>query len=214
MKDYTRIYLVRHGHLINSDKGVFNGHSDIGLSLKGVAQTITVSQWFKDKPIRAIYSSDLRRSQEGAKTIASSLGLEVISTEAFRERNFGRFEGLTPDEIQRDYGPIWERWIADPIDTTPPDGESFFEMEKRIMEGLEAMLDKHRNEEIMIYSHGGVNRIILCHALNLNIENWFRLQQDFCGISIVDFYNSTALVRLMNWSPQNYMFSRYTSPAS
>ena len=200
MKDYTRVYLIRHGHLVNSHTGVYNGHTDIELSPEGLTQTISVAESFRDKSISAIYSSDLKRSCEGATMIASSLGLEIISTKAFRERDFGLWEGLTPDEIQSKYSDLWKNWMIDPAGTCPPEGEPLSDMQKRIWKELEIILKTHKGKEVILFTHAGVNRVILCHALNLGIENCFRLQQDFCGISIVDFFETTAVVRLMNGS--------------
>jgi len=200
MKDYTRVYLIRHGHLVNSHTGVYNGHTDIELSPEGIAQTIDVADSFRDKTIRAIYSSDLKRSCEGATMIASSLGLAIIPTKAFRERDFGLWEGLTPDEIQAKYSDLWKNWMIDPAGTCPPEGEPLSDMQKRIWKELEIILERHKGKEVILFTHAGVNRVILCHALNLDIENCFRIQQDFCGISIVDFFETTAVVRLMNGS--------------
>lgn len=201
MENYTRIYLIRHGHLINSHRSVYNGQRDIGLSLKGIAQTIAIAAWFKDKPIRTIYTSDLCRARDGANIIAASLRLEVLPVNAFRERDFGRWEGLTAVEIETGYRETWDKWIEDPVGTRPPEGESIQDMRGRILTKLKEIIEQHRGEEIILLSHAGVNRIILCHALNLAVINWFRIQQDFCGVSTVDFYESTALVRLMNWTP-------------
>lgn len=201
MRDYTRIYLVRHGHLVNSDRGVYNGQTDIGLSSDGIAQTKAIAGWFKDKPINIVYSSDLRRSQDGAKIIAASLGLEVIPIKAFREINLGRWEGLTPDEIQSKYRDTWNRWVVDPVSTSPPAGETLLDIQKRVIKELEVIIVRHRREEVAIFTHAGVNRVIICHALNLDIENWFRIQQDFCSVNIIDFYESAAVVRLINGLP-------------
>ena len=202
MKYYTRLYLIRHGRLINSHLNIYNGQRDIELSPEGVSQTIGLSGWFKDKPISAIYSSDLKRSYDGAKIIAVSLGLEVTQVAAFREINFGRWEGLTAEEIEKWYKEDWGRWMADIIYAKPTDGESLIGMQGRVIKRLRTLTKRHLGEEIILYTHAGVNRAILCHALNLNMKYCFRIQQDFCGVSIIDFHESTAVVRLMNWSPE------------
>ena len=201
VKDYTRVYLIRHGHLVNSHTGVYNGHIDIELSPEGIAQTIAVAESFRDKPISAVYSSDLRRSQEGAKIIAASLGLEVISIKALREINFGSWEGLTPEEIQSKYRDTWNRWLVDPVCTSPPGGETLLDIQKRVIKELEVIIMRHRGKEILLFTHAGVNRSIICHAMNLAIENCFRIQQDFCSVNIIDFYVSAAVVRLINGLP-------------
>src|SRR3990172_8920048 len=62
--------------------------------------------------------------------IAVSLRLEVVPEKAFRERDFGLWEGLTAEEIQTSYKEAWDNWIADPVATSPPDGESMQEDQK------------------------------------------------------------------------------------
>ena len=201
MNNYTRIYLIRHGQVVNSHAGVYNGHNDIELSPEGIAQTIAIAEWFKDKSISAVWSSDLRRSLNGAKIIAAPHGLEVMSSNALREINLGFWEGLTPDEIRSNYRDSWDRWLEDPIRNRPPGGETISEMQSRVIKELEVIFKKNTGEEVVLFTHAGVNRIIICHALNLAIENWFRIQQDFCRVNIIDFYESSALVRLINGLP-------------
>ena len=201
MKDYTRVYLIRHGHLVNSHTGVYNGHTDIELSPEGIAQTIAIAEWFKDKSISAVWSSDLRRSLNGAKIIAAPHGLEVMSSNALREINLGFWEGLTPDEIRSNYRDSWDRWLEDPIRNRPPGGETISEMQSRVIKELEVIFKKNTGEEVVLFTHAGVNRIIICHSINLAIENCFRIQQDFCSVNIIDFYEQSAVVRLINGVP-------------
>jgi len=201
----TRIYLVRHGHLVNSDKQVLNGQSDVELSPEGMAMTETLAKWFMDKPIKVIYSSDLKRSIVGARIIASVLNIEPISEPNLREINFGRWEGLTVDEVSRYFPDRWTEWMRDPVNTSPPEGESLKQMRERVLKTLKDIITRHMGEEVVIFSHSGVNRIILCYALNMDIRDYFRIQQDFCSVNIVDFYPDSALVRLVNWSYSTIM---------
>ncbi len=201
MKDYTRVYLIRHGHLVNSHTGVYNGHTDIELSPEGIAQTIAVAESFRDKSISAIYSSDLRRCRDGAEIIAAPHGLKVVHGKALREMNFGCWEGLTPEEVQSRYTDVWHKWIADPVSTSPPGGETLRDMQRRVIKELEVIITRHVGEEIILFTHAGVNRIIICHAINLAIENCFRIQQDFCSLNIIDFYEQAAVLRLINGAP-------------
>ena len=71
-------------------------------------------------------------------------------------------------------------------------------MQRRVIKELEVIIKRHVGEEIIIFTHAGVNRIIICHAVNLAIENCFSIQQDFCRVNIIDFYEQTAIVRQIN----------------
>jgi len=56
---------------------------------------------------------------------------------------------------------------------------------------------------IAIVSHGGVNRIILCHLLGIPLENIFRIEQDYAAFNIIEFYENYPVVKLINHKAQN-----------
>ncbi len=47
---------------------------------------------------------------------------------------------------------------------------------------MEQIIPVHSGEEIVILAHGGVNRIILCHALGLDLRYIFRIEQGYYEI--------------------------------
>jgi len=66
----TRLYLMRHGQVKGHDEKRLYGHNDVELTEEGIDQFDRLGERLKGERITAIYSSDLRRSQEGAKIIA------------------------------------------------------------------------------------------------------------------------------------------------
>ena len=72
----------------------------------------------------------------------------------------------------------------------------------------EAEKSKHHNflssqlqsfNNIAIVSHGGVNRIVLCHLLEIPFENIFRIEQDYGALNIVEFHDKYPVVKLINF---------------
>jgi len=63
------------------------------------------------------------------------------------------------------------------------------------------IVERHRGEEVALVAHGGINRIILSEALGLDLKNILRLEQDFGCLNIIEFFDSSALVRLLNLKP-------------
>ncbi len=59
------------------------------------------------------------------------------------------------------------------------------------------------SESIAIVAHGGINRIILCHVLEIPLENIFRIEQDFSALNIIEFYNTYPVVKLINYVVHN-----------
>ena len=66
----TRVYLIRHGEVTTFEKKSFNGHNDVALTPRGVSQLEAVAERLSSEPVRAVYTSDLKRSVEGGRAIA------------------------------------------------------------------------------------------------------------------------------------------------
>ncbi|MFQ5716846.1 MAG: histidine phosphatase family protein [Nitrospinales bacterium] len=196
-----RVYLIRHGETANAGRNCFNGHFDVDLSPLGLEQMRQVSQALKDKPIRSVYTSDLRRAREGARIIGEPHGREPISSSKFRELSVGKWEGLSVDEVNRKYpGEIQSR-LANMVSSRVEGGETLHEMQARVLPAFREAAENHLNESIALVSHGGVNRVILCHVLGIPLKYIYRIQQDFAAINIVRLYKGTGMVELVNGSP-------------
>ncbi|HET8759640.1 MAG TPA: histidine phosphatase family protein, partial [Nitrospiria bacterium] len=141
----------------------------------------------------------LRRSLQGASQVAKRHGLDVRSLAEFREKHFGAWEGLTYDEVAQRYPEDWARWLADPPSVRPEGGETYVEMQARVLDALGGVIAAHRAEAIALVAHGGVNRAILCHALGLDLTYVFRIEQDYGATNIIDFFpEGPAVVKAMN----------------
>ncbi len=196
----TRLFLVRHGEVTNH-KGEFryNGHIDIDLTERGFSQMKVVADRLSEEPIKGIYSSDLRRTIRGAEAIADRHGISPVADARLKEVAAGRWEGLTFNEVHERFPDESHVRFEDLVNYRIKDGgESLRDVAARVIPALNEIVSRHRGENAVIVAHGGVNRVILCHALNLPLENFFRLEQDYGCLNIIDFYENTALVRLVN----------------
>lgn len=196
----TRLFLVRHGEVANH-QGEFryNGHIDVELSENGISQMERVAERLKTEEIKGIYSSDLIRTVRGAEIIAMRHGISPISDKSLKEVAAGRWEGLTFNEVHERFPDESHVRFEDLVNYRIKDGgESLRDVEARVIPALAVLIERHRGESAAIVAHGGVNRVILCHALNLELENFFRIEQDYGCLNIIDFYDGTAVVRLVN----------------
>jgi len=89
-EEKTRLYLTRHGEVVNH--GVYNGQTDVDITPVGVRQMERLRDLLQDKPLKAVYSSDLLRTRKGAQIIGAPHGLNPESFAEFREVNFGRWQ--------------------------------------------------------------------------------------------------------------------------
>ena len=153
----TRIIAVRHGETAWNVDARIQGQMDIGLNDKGRQQAQRVGKALSGEAISAIYSSDLGRAHDTARSIAEVAGIPVVPHTGLRERGFGMFEGKTFEEIQQtwpDHATHWRKRIPD---WQPPEGgESLLQLRERVSRTAQALAERHTGEQIVVVAHGGV----------------------------------------------------------
>lgn len=197
----TRLYLARHGELVTSHEWRYVGHMDVVLNDKGRAQIARLARRLSMEKIDVLLSSDLMRTVESAWIIGRAIGLEPNADPAFREIHLGMWEGLTREEIMARFTQEFDLRSSDIVHYRIQGGESFIDMRDRVIPRLTACLDQHRGKNVLLVAHGGVNRIILCHALGLDLKMMPRIDQAYGCLNIIDFFDGVPVVRLMNETP-------------
>lgn len=195
----TRLYLMRHGEVEGHGKGQYLGHTDVALTKKGLAQSVSLAIKFKDIELTQVYASDLKRARTAGEMIARNKGLELKLMPEFREADFGRWEGLNFEEILKRYPEEVENSARDFVNYRITSGESLKDLEKRVMESLKRIISANPGGQIALAAHSGVNRIIILKALGSSVNSLFSLKQDYGCLNIIDFYpDGNAVVLLVN----------------
>lgn len=195
----TRLYLCRHGEVVGDGRKRYNGHRDVDITDNGVAQMVELRERLTEKPLSALYSSDLIRTVKGAEIIGERHKAPRVVVPEFRERNVGEWEGMAFEEIQEAYPAEWSAWLGDVMNFKPPQGESLAEVAERVLPPLKDLVDKHMGEEILLLAHGGVNRVILSDAMRLDLKHVFRIEQHYGALNIIDYYDDgMSVVKLLN----------------
>ncbi len=177
----TTVDLIRHGEPAGGVR--FRGHTDDPLSELGWAQMRAAIQ--KGRQWDAVISSPLLRCAEFAAELAVGAGIPLETEARFEEIGFGDWEGRAPEELMQTDAGCLDRLWRDPAGYTPPGGEGLAAFAARVTAGWNELLCRHAGESILVVAHGGVNRVILCHALQIPIQNMFRLDVPFAALSRV-----------------------------
>lgn len=194
----SRLLLVRHGETILHSSRRFWGHTDVELSDEGINQVKRLRDYLSTQTINAAYSSTLKRALLTAKTITARRQLQITACPELIEISFGLIEGLTFDEIKEQHAELAEQMSAWKVLPAFPSGESLAELDLRVKKFL-PLLEKHApNETILIVSHAGVLRTMLCNLLGLGLEHWRKLHIDLASLSIVDTYDGVAILKRLN----------------
>ena len=167
----TIIDLLRHGDVEGGSK--YRGQLDDPLSELGWKQLRTATS--NKQHWQHIISSPLKRCAEFASELAQTYSIPLKTESKFKEVSFGLWEGKTAEQLL-DNAPkeIKEYW-DDPINVTPPQGECLLDFEKRVIKAWENMLKEHQGQHILVISHAGVMRIILCTILGMPLTELFKL---------------------------------------
>jgi alpha-ribazole phosphatase len=194
----TRLIIVRHGHTDATANGRFCGRLDVPLSASGLQQARDVARWLKGVQLAAIYTSPLKRTRDTAEVIAGWRKLPVTLLDDLTEIDFGDFEGLTFEEARQRSPQLCEVYLAAPTAIQFPNGESLSQLKRRVSRAIELITRTHPGKIILLVAHAGVNRLVIAEALGLPLEQLFRLDQRPAAINVVDYFENTTVIRLIN----------------
>lgn len=153
----TRFCLVRHGETDWNAARRLQGHTDIDLNARGLAQAAQMALALKKINLQfdVLYTSDLQRAAKTAKAIEELFSAKAIRNAALRERHLGALQGLTTDEAPTREPLLWKSHLSRNIKETLRDGESIQQFADRIKTALERIREANVGKTILLVSHGG-----------------------------------------------------------
>ena len=154
-KNFCTLYLVRHGETEWNITHTIMGHTDSSLTQTGINQAKDTAQKLKKINFAAVFSSDLLRARRTAEIIAAEKKLAVETTEALRERTFGRYEGQVYEKYQKMSDE--DRFTF----RTTPEVESDQELMDRVIRFLRQTAVAYQGKNVLLVTHGGVLRVLL-----------------------------------------------------
>lgn len=170
------IAFIRHGETDYNRDWKYLGNTDVTLNETGISQAKLISPKLQNEEFDVIHCSDLRRCRQTAELIG--FDQDIVYNDQFREVNFGVVEGLTYKEIEVRHPEVAENWKNNWFDYVVPGGESFAQVQKRVVDQVEE-LKKSGHKKMAVVTHGGCIRLILAHYIvneprafyKFNIEN-------------------------------------------
>jgi len=146
----ARLWWVRHGP---THQTTFTGWRDVPADLSDAAALDRLDAYLPRDAI--VVSSDLVLASATADRISSSR-TRLPDTDQLREFDFGAWDGLSHDDVaQRD--PVLSRAFWDnPCDVAAPEGESFFDVARRVSAVIERLAAEHPGADLIAVAHMGV----------------------------------------------------------
>ncbi len=155
--DSTLLLCIRHGETEWNVGARLQGHTDIALNRRGLAQADALARALAGQTLDAVYSSDLTRARQTASALAAQRGLPLHSQACWRERGFGGFEGRSFAELEPLYPQDCQRWRRrDPQWGAPGGGETLLDFAQRVRAALLDLAARHPGQTVAVVTHGGV----------------------------------------------------------
>ena len=140
------------------------------------------------------------------------LGFEVGVEEGLAEMEFGAWDGLTYTEVRDRFPDEVRTWLGN-LDHAPGGGESFREVEKRVLAGRDRLLEEHDGRTVLVVSHVTPIKTLVADALGAPLESLYRMELSPASVTVVSYYPATpegrpamASLRLFNARPTDVPF--------
>jgi len=161
-----RIVLLRHGETVGQSSLRFHGANDVALSDEGRHHVREAARSLRNEVFDLVVTSPLRRAWEAAQIATGAAALRIEAD--FREIHFGRWEGLTMEEIEAADPALHREWMERLESFEFPAGESRAGFHERVRCGLERLQQSGASSALVV-SHKGpicsIARELLGHPL-------------------------------------------------
>lgn len=180
----TLLLLVRHGKTPTTGTKLPGRAPGLHLSDAGVAQAEAAAARIGalDR-VGAVYASPLERTRETAAPIARATGLRVRRHKGLLECDFGDWTGRKLKDLNK--LPEWSTVQRYPSGFRFPNGESFAEMQQRMVSTLQALAAEHPGETVVAVSHADPIKAAVAHALGTHLDLFQRIVVSPCSISAI-----------------------------
>lgn len=176
------IDLLRHGETENSD--CFNGSTDNPLTELGWSQmqasvNHTPAAW------QLIITSPLIRCAQFAQALSTQHSIPITQDKRIQEIHFGQWEGHTAKALMQTDAAALTRFWQNPLQYPPPQAEHLRDFEQRVLAAWHDICEQSTVQNVLLVTHGGVIRIILCHILQHPIEHLMAFQVEHAALKRV-----------------------------
>ena len=197
----TRLLLIRHGEVEARYQKKFGGWIDMNLSPGGKRQAKILAEYLRSKTIDAIYASPMKRVQQTLAPALKGSGLQQTILPGLREINFGDWTSLGWREVETQFGFQSHEWLDEIHHRGVPGGESGKVFRNRVAPCLHEIIGAHRGQNVAVFCHGGVIRMMLAILLKLPLPKTNHFDIEYASITQVALHPHMAEIELLNFTP-------------
>ena len=199
-KPPTTILLIRHGETATTGKVLPGRAKGLELSAKGHEQAQATAQDIAQRhQLTAVYASPMQRARQTAVPLAQLAKCPVKIHAGLNECDFGGWTGKSLAALRK--LPAWQQVQHNPSGFRFPQGESFPEMQNRMLAALAELAQRHRGKTIAAYSHADTIKAAVAQALGVHLDLFQRIIISPASVTTIQLSAQGPYVLGMNHNP-------------
>ena len=168
------LYVMRTGQTVFEAQSRVDSVGGSPLTDEGIHQVAGMIAQLAGRGIDAIYASEAEAEQQTADMVAEALTLKVRTAGDLREIDYGLWQGLTLEEIQRRQPKAYRQWTQTPTTLCPPGGETLVEAQHRVRKNLKQILHRPKCDSPLIVVRPVVMGLVRCIMENHKLETFWQ----------------------------------------
>jgi len=137
----VKITYFVHGTTTDNEQHIATGWNQGKLSELGIEQAKKLADLVNEKKFDVVFCSDLKRAVDTANLAFGNS--KIIPDERLRECNYGKLNGASGDEV----------YAFPCIEKAFPSGESYPDVEKRIVDFVEMLKKDYEGKHVAVLAH-------------------------------------------------------------
>jgi len=180
------IIFLRHAQAENNTKRILAGRIEgVPLTKVGIEQAGRIAKYLKPLDISAIYSSPIERASHTAEIVAKNNSLDYELDDRITEIDMGKFTRMNYDDMFAKYGNIFLKFYENDPVITEQEVETFLHVQERILDIVNHIVEKHKNENVILVTHMDPIKSMLSIVMDLKPKTLFELIIANASLTIV-----------------------------
>ena len=170
------IIFLRHAQAENNAKRILAGRTEgVHLTKTGIEQAEQIAKYLKPLDISAIYSSPIERASHTAEIVAKNNSLDHNLDDRLTEIDMGKFTRMNYDDMFAKYGNIFLKFYENDPVIAEHEVETFPQVQSRILDMVNHIVEKHKNENVILVTHMDPIKSMLSIVMDLKPKTLFEL---------------------------------------
>ena len=196
-----KVILVRHAQTQWNRAGMIQGQQDSPITERGERETAALLAALEDEGYAAecVFSSPLARARSMGEQLAALFQAPLVIDAALMEQSFGRYEGLSTQELQAEADALFAHDAA----FCPPGGESLAQAVQRMLACLQLQHTRAAHKTLCVVCHGHVTQGLLALLKEGSLENFARYAQPNASYAVLEMTEGKCAV--LRWGVATHL---------